>query len=256
MLYRFAMKFEGLEITLTDITNYPVGSNPDLTSWKISSPTDGTSPIESDENPFTNPLAPEKHYFIEMLLKATTEVVSSVEVVTTSSQIYLFQPIDQTVELLLPGYTVPQETFDRLKRRWQTVIGPVAGVPPEYTYDETKYPVQANMLISYLIVRDILVTSANKMLLDSTSGGGATTKIVTGPTEVDFSDPEKVIEALLGDGMPFEVFMSQLCGLARLYEIHFHGCSGSPYKFTVFYTSDYSYEHRYIKAPEFIKKPV
>jgi hypothetical protein len=256
MYYRFAMKFEGLTLTLTDITDYPVGSPPDLTSWKVSSPTHGTAPTESDDNPFELPLGADTHFQVKMLLKATGDIVSSVELVTSSLFIFLYQPIDQVVHSLLPGYELDQATFDLLKRKWQGVIGPAAEVPPEYIYDETKYPQLANNLIAYLIVRDILIMNSTNMLLESSSGGGATKKIVTGPTEVDFSDPGSVIKDLLGEGMPFEIFMSQLCGLAKVYHLHFHGCSGSPTTFVVFHTSDYSYEHRYIKAPEYTPKPV
>ena len=245
------MVFEGLEATFTDITNYPVDSPTDLTKWEVSSPTHGTTPVESDDNPFTTPFSPNGHYRVKMILKATSETVSQVELVTSDTDIFLFQPIDQVVSSLLPGYNLDQATFDQLKRRWQGVIGPAAGVPPGSIYDETAYPQAANNLIAYLIVRDILVMNTTTLLVNSATGGGATKKIVTGPTEVTFSETEKVMQTLLGEGLPFEVFMSQLCGLAHLYHLHFSGCTGSPTKISVMYSSDNSYIHRYLPLPEY-----
>jgi len=248
------MKFVGLDLTLTDATVYPVTATPNATSWVIDSPAYGTSPIESDDNPFTLTLAPARYFQVQLKLKSTDEIVARVELTTTNTGIIIFRDIGQTVALLTPGYELDQDTFDALKRKWQAIVGPVAGVPIEDTYNELVYPHQANLLISYLIVRDLMMIAATSTALDASGGAGVSTKIVTGPTEVDFADPTTTLRTILGDGMPFEIFMSQLCGLASLYHIHFHGCDDSPTVISVMYSSDSSYEHKYLVTPEFQNK--
>jgi len=168
-----------------------------------------------------------------------------------------FVPVSDLVNAIMPRTS--EERISAIivfENKWRLLLYQGLNVPTEDRLNPQSYPYEANLLIAYLICRDIL----SSIILDATSmaalsGEGSIKKITTGPTEIERFSLGDGIKDIMKAGGIWESFMSQICSLANLLGVYISGCRGETVStLKVGRGSDYSYEHAKIEATQFIKK--
>ncbi len=174
--------------------------------------------------------------------------------------------IEETVTGLITPTVLNPTTFAILLQKWQHLLYEgIGGIAEADIEDEDAWPYLANMLISYLIIRDLVYNSLNNAAFNaassssSTSGGGIK-KIETGPVNIERYDSgsstAKAFATMFSKEGLWEDIMAQICGLAARFGVHVSGCKQDviiPLK--VIRASDYSYENQYPRTPATVTKP-
>lgn len=167
-------------------------------------------------------------------------------------------PVTDLVSAILPGTATERVVaVGVFKNKWQMLLWDSLNIPEVDKNDEQAYSYEANLLIAYLICRDLLSSIVlDQISLSVLSSQGGIKKIVTGPTEVErYSVADGVKDLFKPNGI-WETFLNQICSLANLLGVYISGCSGSPSStVSVLRGSDYSYDHQAVVAPQFDKKP-
>jgi hypothetical protein len=245
----FVFSFDGLSLELTDISNLS-----GIRLWEVSS--GGVSVATSDLKTFLITLDDGALYSISLKVTVgTTIYTSSVEILAEAEELFLYQTITQIVLSLLPsGTPISEVQLQQGKYKWQAILAKGLKIPEQYTHNELKWPYLANLLIGYLLVRDLIIQSINQLLL-ATGSGGEVKKIVTGPAEVEYHGSDSSLTKLLGKDGALDLFQNQICAIAARLGIHISGCEYvTVIPLQVMYNSDRSYEHKYPRAPELLPK--
>ncbi len=254
LLADYTYKLQGLELDALDISSGAVVTR----LWTIlkDGVADGTFNTSTINKVFSNGHV----YSVTLLITNAAEETSSLtlEFVTVEGLAHVYQTIFGMVETLIQGAILNPDQLASLRTKWQNLLWEATEVPLECKYFEPSWPYLGNMLIAYVIVRDLAVNSANELLVQQGSAGtGTMKKIVTGPTEAEWQDPSKIFNQLFQKEGIYEVFMDQICALAANFKVHISGCKENQAgPLTVIYSGDYTYEHKYIQEPpEFHSKP-
>lgn len=176
--------------------------------------------------------------------------------------------IRNIVDGLIAPIEVVDNTFNILQQKWQMLLYSALDVEEEDAETEAEWSYEGNLLISYLIIRDLVYQATTTMALaasgsssitigesNSESGlPGAIKKIETGPVNVERHDgaasASKLYAAVLGKGGMWEDILLQICSLANRLNLSISGCNlhiTVPIK--VIRASDYSYENQYPHTP-------
>lgn len=176
--------------------------------------------------------------------------------------------IRDTLNSLIAPIEVADTVFDILLEKWQYLLYEGLDISLSDVADEDAYSFEGNLLIAYLILRDLVYNSTTQAVL--ASGGfssitlgqssgisgmqGAIKKIETGPVNVERHDgaasASKLYAAVLGKGGMWDEILLQICSLANRLSLLISGCSPHvtvPIK--VIRASDYSYENQYPHTP-------
>ena len=136
--------------------------------------------------------------------------------------------LNYQVSSLLPStLSLKYDQFNLFRTKWQQIIGPnILEDPSEYTY-EFNYPIEYNILIAHLIVRDILIKSGNDFMMALFEGSvfsrteispsgiiGAIKNLKTGPIEAEWFDGSGVIKEIFKNNGTFDTINSVCCTLA------------------------------------------
>jgi PKD repeat protein len=154
-------------------------------------------------------------------------------------------PLREFILYRLPqGIDFDPELIDALIAKWQMYLAPLVTPPVniDNVFYESSYPPLVNVLIASLVVYELLIDTANNLMLSlaSTSGGqssgsgssstsgstGGIKKIVTGPTEVEFHNPAEILRNYfkqsnsssnrIGQGnSPMDGIKNDICMLAQ-----------------------------------------
>lgn len=250
LLADYTYKLDGLGLHALDISTGKV------VSWAWSSFKDGVADGTGTASTYSKSIAEGHVYTITLLVTDNLGATSSVtiEFIAAAGVIHLYQSIFGMVSVLTRGSTLDPTNLASLRTKWQTLLYEASGVTLINKYYEPAWPYIGNMLIAYLLVRDLAVNSANQLLIKQ-GGSGTTKKVVTGPTEAEWHDPSKIFNLLFQEKGVYELFLAQICALANSFEVHISGCkSNAPGPITVIRSGDNSYDHKYIIAPEFENK--
>jgi hypothetical protein len=167
-------------------------------------------------------------------------------------------PIRDLVNSILPGAaSLKPGEVEIFTLKWQALLFQGLNIPSVFKNDYTKYPFEANMLISYLVSRDLLSGVVLGSVLESVdSGKGNIKKITTGPTEVERFSVGDGVKDILKSGGIWETINGQICSLANLLGVYVNGCKGqSVSSMKIRRASDYSYEYNEVEGPQFKNKP-
>jgi len=169
-----------------------------------------------------------------------------------------FTTISNAVQTLAPeSFQASSGQVSLLTSKWQSLLYEALEIPEEDKFTEASYPFEANMLITYLIIKDIIVVKiADTTAGSSSSSGGAIKKIVTGPTEVERFSPTQSYYELSKNGGILVEFQALICALSNKLGVFITGCPpmDEATVVSVLRNSDYSYEHKYLTSPEFDDK--
>jgi len=173
--------------------------------------------------------------------------------------------IQSTVEALISPITLEEPAFLIFTEKWQNLLYEGLNITPTSITTEADWPYLGNLLISYLVVRDLVYKSLNVTALSASQGSGATglaggiKKIETGPVNAERHDGgvsmAKLYESLFNKEGLWEELQLQICGIASKLNIHVTGCKeivNIPIK--VIRGSDYSYEDQYPITPATLEK--
>ncbi len=174
--------------------------------------------------------------------------------------------IQTTVTALIEPIPLDIDAFDIFKEKWQHLLYSGLDIAEDSITNENAWPYLGNLLISYLIVRDLVYKSLNVTALSAGEGSGAEgltggiKKIETGPVNVERHDGgvtiAKLYDSLFNKTGLWEEIQLQICGIASKVGVHITGCKGVvivPLK--VIRGSDYSYEDQYPITPATDAKP-
>lgn len=165
---------------------------------------------------------------------------------------------DQVIAVVNGAIAVDNQEFLVFRNKWQEVLGPSLGIDPNHYHQEIYWNSMANTLIAYLITRDYIQSSANRMLIGvggSTVGSGAIKRVETGPVNSEWFDPGSIYANIFKPGGLWEDLAAGICGIAAIVGVYITGCLDSPtIPPTVTAMGDYSYIQQYIIAPQFKRR--
>lgn len=172
--------------------------------------------------------------------------------------------VKELVEGIIAPITTNNTSYPVFLKKWQHLLYKAMDIPELSVEDEDAWPYLGNMLIAYLIVRDMVYSAATATVLassttDGQSPAGSIKKIETGPVNVERFDgavsASKLYADIMGKDGLWEDIQLQICGLAARFSLHISGCKNRPrVAMKVIRGSDYSYEAQYPITPASIPK--
>jgi PKD repeat protein len=141
--------------------------------------------------------------------------------------------IAQLVAMGIPsGITIPPDYLKAQVAKWQTLLGAPnsINVPAPDTYDETKWPALANVLIANLVIYDYIISLTNNSIISGNTSSGSTSaisevkQIKTGPTEVEYFSSNQALSDFLKASDFFTMSKGNICGIADALGIYLNMC--------------------------------
>lgn len=248
MNIEFTYRVKGLTVQFDNISDRIKGAN---LLWKFGDHLESVS--ESPEHVYTDPgrYTVTLAYYMkgsEVGSYSQTIVVSDKVKTTLSDTIYTL------INKLLPSEVfgeIDKNLKSDLIRKWQLYIAPLVNhrIPLEDIYNEFFYEALENQLIMELAAYDYMVLKVNHMIqglsteisskpVDSEGDGEGNVKhITTGPTEVEYFNPDdfasdvlsNIIKAMNPDGI-IDLMKQQICMLAERLDIYLPICQRLPAK--------------------------
>jgi hypothetical protein len=140
----------------------------------------------------------------------------------------------QVVNLLPSGFAMGYEAFNLYRTKWQQVLGPnLFENKADYTY-EFSYPIKYNMLIAYLVIRDMLIKAGNDFLMATFEGAlstsentgiqGSVKSLKTGPVETEWFESSSTLKEIFKAGGKYDTINAACCSLASDLGIKFGFC--------------------------------
>jgi hypothetical protein len=169
----------------------------------------------------------------------------------------------QVLTLLPSGFSLGYEAFNLYRTKWQQILGPnLFENKADYTY-EFSYPIKYNMLIAYLVIRDMLIKAGNDFLLSTFEGSlstsentgiqGSVKAIRTGPVETEWFESSSTLKEIFKAGGKYDTINSACCSLADDLGIKLSFCrSGNDNTVPTVLKPNKTYAHSYFpmeKAP-------
>jgi len=170
-----------------------------------------------------------------------------------SATIGVFVGIYDQVQAVLNGAIgMDSQEFLTFRNKWQELLGPSLGIDLLYYHHEAFWQPLQNTLIAYLIVRDSIQSSANRILSAVGGADGLVKRVETGPVNTEWFDPGSIYSDIFKPGGLWEDLAAGICGIAAKVGVYIRGCDETvPVAPQVSYGSDYAYIHQYIIAPQF-----
>jgi len=197
----FNFRPTALAVQFEDLTT----NIPTSWSWNFGD----ASPVDVTQNPSHTYAADGMYKVILTATNADGSSIFSYWIIVTS-EVRLSQTIETMVRSVLPSdYVISEIDLTQAVMRWQMYLQPKVYIPyvvtEADTFDQTKWPSLANVLISKLIVYEMFLNSSKRTIISSsgsssgssttTTGGvvGAIKKIESGPSVAEWFNPATTI---------------------------------------------------------------
>jgi len=177
---------------------------------------------------------------------------------TDTSTVGIFTGIYDQVQAVLNGALgMDSQEFLTFRNKWQSLLGPSFGIDVINYHNEAYYASLQNTLIAYLIVRDVIQSSANRILTAVGGEDGLIKRVETGPVNSEWFNPGSIYADIFKPGGLWDDLAGGICGIAARVGVHIRGCKEIvPIAPQVSYPGDYSYQQQYIRAPQFNHRDV
>ena len=223
------------KISLSDITTGIQSGDP---AWELF--IDGVSSDTGTGHEYEVFFSAGLEYTVKMTVTDTegSYTTSRIFLIPDGEHFYIYQSINDMILISL-GSSVNWNLVSILKAKYQSLFydalksqfkGTGWEVSENPTYDERYWPQLANLLISYLIIRDLITNSLNASMAAGGGGGettvlagGEVTRIITGPTEVQFAPPSVTLSQAFKEGF-YDLIQQQLCALSSRLGVYVAGC--------------------------------
>ena len=214
----FAYTAAGLSASFRDLSY----GNPSSWSWDFG---DGTSTVQNPTHTFS------EEGFHTVTLSITSGLVSTtitqrVGVSNSGFECPQMPTYDSVVARIPPAVLLllnPSLIYAHI-RKWQNIIGMLVDpkINPIYTHNELYWPILANELVIELVSIDIFEGKLKEYLMISASnasGQGSLKKVVTGPTEAEWSTAGELFKDMGKSGGLIDQYKSEACSLASMLKV-------------------------------------
>lgn len=165
---------------------------------------------------------------------------------------------DQVMAILGESGKPNNQEYLTFRNTWQNSLGPALSIDPDHYHQEAMWDPLQNTLIAYLVARDYVQASANRVLVSVGSGGGSglVKRIETGPVNTEWFDSGSLYADIFKPGGLWEDLLASVCGIASIVGVYIRGCDDvvTVPPIVLPKSGDYAYEEQYIIAPQFTKK--